>query len=57
MISPLKSFKLKQKLEFLDKNAIIIFGGDHNCTLNSTLDRQNCAQVEGDAVKKKCLKS
>ena len=30
---------------------MIMIGGDHNCTLNSNLDRRNCLLNEGDVGK------
>ena len=42
--------KLKDKLVSLD-DAMLITGGDHNCALNSNLDRKNCLLNEGDIGK------
>ena len=35
---------IKQTVESFAKDKIIIFGGDHNCTLHNDLDRLNCCQ-------------
>ena len=40
---------LKILLNSIDEEAFHLIGGDHNCALNSILDRKNCRQMDGDA--------